>query len=206
MTTINFFCSLETDAGVTFLFPIQEIYLQKKNIQVIGAGFYVLNERGKLLFYGEQKAFRIREDFRIYSDEQKTREALIIKTPQILDISATYNVQDAHTKEFVGAVKRKGIKSIFKDEWVFLSREGQEIGKLTEESIIGAILSRFINLIPQKYVILTSTGKEVARIAQHFNPFVLKYTMEIKEFPPSIDIRLLIAMGVLLAGIERRQT
>jgi len=187
-------------------FQYRKYIFRRKIFKLLGAGFYVLNERGKLLFYGEQKAFRIREDFRIYSDEQKTREALIIKTPQILDISATYNVQDAHTKEFVGAVKRKGIKSIFKDEWVFLSREGQEIGKLTEESIIGAILSRFINLIPQKYVILTSTGKEVARIAQHFNPFVLKYTMEIKEFPPSIDIRLLIAMGVLLAGIERRQT
>ena len=93
-------------------------------------------------------------------------------------------MQDAYTKEFVGAVKRKGIKSIFRDEWVFLSKDGQEIGKLIEESIIGAILSRFINLIPQKYVILTSTGKEVARIIQHFNPFVLKYTMEIKKSLP----------------------
>jgi len=192
-------------------FQYRKYIFRRKVFKLLGEAFYILNEEGKVLFYGEQKAFKLKEDFRIYSDKQKTKEVLIIKTPQILDISATYNVQDALTKEFVGAIKRKGLKSVFKDEWIFLSKEGQEIGKLTEESIIGAFLSRigaelmYFNLIPQKYVILTSTGKEVARIVQHFNPFVLKYTMEIKEIPPSIDVRLLIAMGILLAGIEKRQ-
>ncbi|MBE9541384.1 MAG: hypothetical protein IMF01_03625, partial [Proteobacteria bacterium] len=117
---------------------------------------------------------------------------------------ATYNVQDVTTGEAVGALRRKGLKSIVKDEWVILSKEGQEIGILTETSLIAALLSRFINLIPQTYVILAN-NREVAEIKQHFNPFVLKYTMTIADGIPSIDPRLLIAAGILLAGIERRQ-
>ena len=48
-------------------------------------------------------------------------------------------------------------------------------------------------------------GGEVAQIRQHFNPFVLKYSITIIEPVPSIDRKLLIWSGILLAGIERRQ-
>ena len=178
---------------------------RRKVFKLFGGAFHVYDKIGNLLFYSKQKAFKLREDFRVYSDESQVEELLTIKTPQILDFGATYNVQDATTGEAIGAIRRKGLKSIVKDKWIFLSNEGQEIGRLTESSIIGALLSRYINLIPQKYVITSADGREVAEIKQHFNPFVLKYSMTIAEPSPSIDRRLLISSGILLAGIERRQ-
>jgi len=195
-------------AAVKKLHPVfqQSHYLfRRKVFKLFGGAFHVYDENGNLLFYSKQKAFKLREDFRVYSDERGMEELLIIKTPQILDIGATYNVQDATTGEAIGAIRRKGLKSIIKDEWIFLSNEGREIGRLTESSISGALLSRFINLIPQTYVIVSADGREVAEIKQHFNPFVLKYNMTIVEPRPSIDRRLLISSGILLAGIERRQ-
>ena len=183
----------------------QNYYLfRRKVFTLVGAAFHAYDESGNLLLYSKQKAFKLREDFRIYSDESQTEELLTIKTPQIFDVSATYNVRDATRGEAIGAIKRKGIKAIFKDEWIFFSSEGQETAKLTEESIAGALLSRFINLIPQTYVVVSSDGRKLAQIKQHFNPFVLKYSMTI-EPEPSIDRRLLIAAGILLAAIERRQ-
>ncbi len=134
------------------------------------------DESGNLLFYSKQKAFKLKEDFRVYSDERQVEELLTIRTSQILDFGATYNVQYATTGEAIGAIRRKGMKSIIKDKWIFLSNESQEIGRLTESSIAGAFLSRFINLIPQKYVIVSADNREVAEIKQHFNPFVLKYS------------------------------
>ena len=178
---------------------------RKKVFKLFGGGFHVYDENGILLLYSKQKAFKLKEDFRIYSDERETDEILTINTPQILDISATYNVHDATTNEPVGAIKRKGIKSLFKDEWVFLSNEGTEIGKLTESGILGALLSRFINLIPQTYLITSVDGREVAEIKQHFNPFILKYSMTILDTQDLIDRRLLISSGILLAAIEGRQ-
>ena len=195
-------------AAVKKLHPTfqQSHYLfRRKVFKLFGGAFHVYDENGNLLFYSKQKAFKLREDFRVYSDEHLMEELLTIKTPQILDIGATYNVQDATTGEAIGAIRRKGLKSIIKDEWIFLSKEGREIGRLTESSIKGALLSRFIDLIPQTYVIVSADGREVAEIKQHFNPFVLKYSMTIVEPRPSIDRRLLISSGILLAGIERRQ-
>lgn len=184
-------------------FRHRQYMFRRKVFKLFGGAFHVYDENGDVCFYSKQKAFKLKEDFRVYSDESQTQELLTIKTPQILDIGATYNVQDVTTGEDVGALRRKGLKSIIKDEWVIISNEGQEIGILKETSLATALLSRFINLIPQTYTILAH-DREVAAIKQHFNPFVLKYTMTIMD-TMSIDPRLLVAAGILLAGIERRQ-
>ncbi len=178
---------------------------RRKVFKLFGGAFHVYDKTGRVVFYSKQKAFKLKEDFRIYSDESQTKELLTIKTPHIIDFGATYYVQDTTTSENVGAIKRKGLKSILKDEWVFLSSSSQEIGKLAENSMIMALLSRYFNLIPQKYTITSASGRKVAEIVQHFNPFISKYSMSITDPEHSIDRRLLIAVGVLLAGIERRQ-
>ncbi len=178
---------------------------RRKVFKFFGGAFHVYDKTGRVVFYSKQKAFRLREDFRIYSDESQSRELLTIKTPHIIDFSATYYVQDTTTGEKVGGIKRKGLKSILKDEWIFLSSDGQEIGMLAENSMIMALLSRYLNLIPQKYTITSVSGRKVAEIIQHFNPFISKYSMNISDPEYLIDRRLLIAAGVLLAGIERRQ-
>jgi len=178
---------------------------RRKFFKVFGAAFHAYDLQGRLLFYSKQKAFRLREDIRIYSDEMQRQELLIIKTPQILDLAATYNIQDPATGEFVGSVRRKFLKSIVCDEWQLLSNKGNQIGTLTELNLAAALISRFVNLVPQRYIITDAAGRRVARIAQHFNPIVLKYTMTIEEPQPIIDRRLLIASGILLAAIERRQ-
>jgi len=198
-------CEMTTAQEIHPAFRHDQYLFRKKVLKLFGGAFHVYDKNGGLIFYSKQKAFKLREDFRVYSDERQAEELLTIKTPQILDLGATYNVQDPTAGEAIGAIRRKALKSIVKDEWVFLSTEGQEIGKLTETSIVGALLSRFINLIPQTYVITSADGRSLAEIRQHFNPFVLKYTMTINEPQPSIDRRLLVSAGIMLAGIEGRQ-
>lgn len=65
-----------------------------------------MNARPLGELHSKQRTFRLREDFSVYSDEQETQEPLIIKFPQILDIGATYNVQDSTTSEKVGASEK----------------------------------------------------------------------------------------------------
>jgi len=178
---------------------------RKKVFKIFGGAFHAYDENGMLLLYSKQKAFKLKEDFRVYADERQVDELLTIKTPQILDIGATYNIEDATTGRPVGAIRRRALKSIFKDEWIYLSNDGSEIGKLSETSVLGAMLSRFVNLIPQNYVITSAEGRQVAAIKQHFNPFVLKYSMSLFDSADSIDRRLIIASGILLAAIEGRQ-
>ena len=195
---------MNTTAGLGREFQLDYYLFRRKVFKFFGGAFHVYDDQGNLAFYSKQKALKLKEDFRIYSDERQVEELLTIKTPQILDLGATYYVEDPAAGEPVGALRRKALKSMLRDEWVFLSRDSEEIGKLTEESLAGALVSRFINLIPQKYVVLAD-GRRVAEIKQHFNPFVLKYSMRILDPEPPIDRRLLLAAGILLTAIEGRQ-
>jgi len=177
---------------------------RRKVFRIFGGFFQIFDEYGQQIMHSEQASFKIREDFSVYASD--TNQPLLrIKTPQMLDLGSTYYVTDSQTMESVGALRRKFLKSMFKDEWTILDASGQEIGKLTEKSILGALLSRFMNLIPQTYSIQTGEEFPLAIIKQHFNPFVLKYTMTMIEPKPEIDRRLMIAAGILIAAIERRQ-
>jgi uncharacterized protein YxjI len=50
----------------------QNYYLfRRKVFKIFGGAFHIYDERGNLLFYSKQKAFRIREDFRVFSDENQ---------------------------------------------------------------------------------------------------------------------------------------
>ncbi|MFQ5846201.1 MAG: hypothetical protein ACE5IQ_00850 [Candidatus Methylomirabilales bacterium] len=187
------------------VFQHRKYLFRRQVFKLFGGAFHVYDGNGRLVLYSAQKPFKLREDFRVYADEGQTQELLTITTPQILDIGATYAVRDATTGEAVGAIRRKALKSIVMDEWVFLSPEGREVGTLTETSVVGALLTRFINVIPQNYVITSADRRKVAEVTQHFNPFVLKYSMTVLAPEPPIDRRLLIAAGILLAGIEGRQ-
>jgi uncharacterized protein YxjI len=193
--------------GLNAAFMLDQYMFRKKVFKLFGGAFHVYDKNDNVVLYSKQKAFKLKEDFRIYSDESMSTELITIKTPAILDISATYFVTDATTGQSVGALKRKGLKSIFKDEWsIFTTADpNEEAGRVTESSVFGAILSRIIKLIPQSYVIQTAGGETIAMISQHFNPFVSKYTLNIPTETPAIDRRLLIAAGILLVGIEGRQ-
>lgn len=178
---------------------------RRKVFKLFGGAFHVYDEFDQVVLYSEQKAFRLKEDFSLYSDETRAEELLTIKTPQILDVGATYYVDAPHSGERVGALRRKWLSSLARDTWKFLDPNEQEIGTLTESSTGRAILCRLIKPVPQRYFIRTEDGQHVAEVKQHFNPLVLKYTMTIEEREPPIDRRLLVASGVLLAAIERRQ-
>ena len=192
-----------------------EYVFRKKVLKLFGGSFKVFDGNENLVLYSKQKAFKLKEDFRVYSDENKTTELLALKTNQIIDMDAKYNVQDSITDELVGSIGRQMMKSMLKDEWIFFSKDNQKIGKFTESSTTGAIIRRVVDFIPfinifsglflRSYIIVDSDNIKIAEIKQKLTLFVLKYKMNIIEQNPSIDRRLLISMGILLAGIEGTQ-
>jgi len=179
---------------------------RKQFLKLAGGAFRVFDTAGRLLLFSEQKAFKLREDLRVYSDETKRNEVLSIKTQKVLDISATYDVVDTVKGEKAGALKRKGMKSIIRDEWEIYDRQGVLIGKLEEDSQALALLRRFLtNLIPQTYNFFVQ-GQKVGEFRQAFNPFTYRATMDLSaDRGKLLDRRLALAAGILLLAIEGRQ-
>ena len=192
---------------VSSRFEYPTYLLRRKVFKLFGGAFHIFNPQGELTFFANMKAFKLREDIRLYTGEDMQQEILLIKARQIIDISAVYDVFDPVTNLKLGALKRKGLKSIIRDEWLLLDVNDREVGMIQEDSTAMALVRRFLtNLIPQKYH-MTMNGTPVATMKQNFNPFVLKITLDFSpDFNRMLDRRLGIAAAILLCSIEGRQS
>ncbi|MBP6179690.1 MAG: hypothetical protein KA473_10425 [Anaerolineales bacterium] len=181
-------------------------YLLKRQVFALTGKFRFYAPNGQMVLFSEQKMFKLREDIRVYSDESKTQEVLMIKARQIIDFSAAYDVVDSATGQRVGALRRKGLASILRDEWEILDAGDNMLGILFEDSMGMALLRRFLsNLIPQNYDI-TIGANRVADLKQNFNPFTYELGLDFSmDTNHSLDRRMGIAAGILLAAVEGRQ-
>ncbi len=181
-------------------------FSKKKFMKLAGNEIKIFNEdKSQLMFYVKQKAFKLKEDITVYSDESKQDEIIKIKARSIVDFSAAYDVTDAKTGDKLGVLRRKGFKSIIRDEWELLDVNDQTIGKVIEDSGAMALLRRFISLIPQTYYISVGEDK-VGTLKQTFNPFIAQFRVDFSEDTKKIlDRETGIAITVLLQVIEGRQ-
>ncbi len=180
--------------------------LKRQFFKLLGQNFRIFDPQGSLVLFSHQKAFKLREDIRIYGDEAKTQELLSIQARQIIDWSAAYDVVDATTREKVGAFKRKGWSSLIRDKWIVMDAQDREIGMIEEDKVALALIRRFLTaLIPQNYD-LTMNGRKAVDLKQRFNPFVYHLDIDFGMSEPLIDRRMGIAAGVLLAAIEGRES
>jgi uncharacterized protein YxjI len=182
-------------------------YLLKRQVFALTGKLRFFNPQGDLVLFVEQKMFRLREDLRIYSDETRSQELLLIKAQQIVDWAAAYDVLDSSSGQKIGTLRRKGWKSMLRDEWEILDPNGQLIGKLFEDSMGRALLRRLIlgSLLPQDYD-LTIGDVRAADLRQKFSLFGYKMMLDFRMDTGGIlDHRLGIAAATLLAIIEGKQ-
>lgn len=182
-------------------------YLLRRQAIALTGKFRFYDPAGRLVMFSEQKMFRLREDIRVYGDEGKSQEVLSIKARQILDFSAAYDVLDTEMNQKVGVLRRRGLRSILRDEWEVLDANDRQIGKLFEDSVPMALLRRFLlgSWLPQNYDI-TVGDTRVADLKQRFNPFRYELDLDFRmDTTNHLDRRLGIAAAILLAAVEGKQ-
>ena len=125
-----------------------------RNLKFLGNAFHIYAPDGSLTCYSKLKAFKLKEDIRVYADEAMDRELLVIKARSVIDFGATYDVEDAGSGEKLGAFRRKGLKSLLQDEWAILNLEDEEVGTIKEDSLMLALVRRLLsNLVPQHFTV-----------------------------------------------------
>lgn len=175
----------------------------------LGGKFRGFDDRGVQVFFVRQKAFKLKEDIRVFADETETSAILSIQARSIIDFSAAYDIVDSSTGVSVGAMKRKGWKSILKDEWIFMDPAGLDIGRIKEDNMALAFIRRFGPwvgwLIPQSFY-ADVNGERVCTYKQGFNPFARKLTIRFEPGSAAVlDRRLGLGAAILLSAIESRQ-
>jgi uncharacterized protein YxjI len=189
-------------------FQPNEFTIRQKVFKLLGNAFHVYGPSGEVLLYSKQKAFKLKEDIRLYSGEDMQQEILSIRTTKVIDFSAAYDVVETATGVKLGSFRRKGWSSIVRDSWQILSPSGAQVGEILEDSagmaIVRRILDEWGSLIFPQCFHATIGGQPVCTYQQNRNPFVRKLTVSFTPGTP-FDHRLGIAAGILLAAIEGRQ-
>ena len=208
--------------------------IRTKILKIFGAAYHIYDPQQNVIAFSKMKAFKLKEDIRLYRSEDMAEELLVIKARTVIDFGATYDVVDPTVRpggtemstgkldyapavdvgQRVGSLRRKGMKSILRDEWEILDPAERVIGTIREDSTALALVRRFIEvaslLLPQKYHAEIG-GFEVATYRQNLNPLVRKLMVEFAPAGPAsaaapFDRRLGLAAGLLLLAIEGKQS
>jgi hypothetical protein len=191
------------------VFQHQQYMVRRKVFKIFGGAFHVYDAAEQLIGYSKQKAFKLKEDIRVFTGEDMSAELLVIQARSVIDFGASYDVYDPTAGYKCGALRRKGLKSIVRDEWVILDPADREIGLIQEDSTFKALVRRFVEaaslFMPQSYTV-TVGGQHVATLGQNFNPFVYKLNCDLSpDTQRLLDPRLALAAAILLAAVEGKQ-
>lgn len=96
-----------------------EIKLTDKNSNVIG--------------FIKQKMLKLKEHIEIFSDETKSTKLYDIRTNQILDWGANYQITNSDGA-LLGSVRRKGWKSLWKSTYLIYSADNHHLYTIKEEN------------------------------------------------------------------------
>jgi uncharacterized protein YxjI len=162
--------------------------------------FRVYTADGQLIMFVKHPMLKLREEFQVYADEAKTRPLLLVKSKQAIAINFSYEVLDTQTGQVLGAVQKKGLKSIIRDKFIVLDPAGNEIGYAEEQG--ASLLRRFIPLLTSKHAIFVG-GQQVAYIKQRFRFFNKEFDVEMQ--PSQLDPRFVLAIALLALIAEARR-
>jgi uncharacterized protein YxjI len=158
----------------------------------------IYNPNGEVILYAEQEMVGVCADFRLFGDEQKTNELLIIKPRYSDQFAEIYDILDAPGGQILGSWGRRGVKSVAGDEWALLDADGETLASCAEAQTNAAMLRRLLlgNLIPKEYR-LQMGETYAASLKQRFN--LLRYETDLDIAPNPLDRRLILSLAALLA-------
>jgi len=178
----------------------------------LGSKITVTDATERVIFFVERKAFKFKEDIRIYNDINKTEEIFAIKAQSWIDWSSIYDFKTPDGIN-IGSVKRRGMKSFWKATYEIMQADKQIDYILKEENPFAKIMDNIMGEIPivniftglmfnPKYVVLNSDQQIVMRLTKKRSItegiFLLD---EIQKFARTPEEEMRVLLGVFTAMI-----
>jgi uncharacterized protein YxjI len=179
----------------------------------IGAHIQVHDADGRLVLYVKQKAFRLREDITIFADEAQTQELYRIRTKQIIDFGASYEISAANGHP-LGAIRQRGMRSLWKATYDVVDPSGEPLGVIHEEDAWVKVLDGLIGGIPfvgwvmqqwinPAYAIDGADGTTCLRLRKRPSLIERRFLLEQEApLPPRLE-QLALPSAVLVVLLER---
>jgi uncharacterized protein YxjI len=173
----------------------------------------VVDASGRLVSYVKQRAFRLKEDVTIFSDEAQTHPLYHIKANKIIDIGATYAITTADGRP-LGAVRQRGMRTLWKATYDILDEAGNAVGLVHEQDPWVKILDGLIGEIPfvgfviqqwinPTYLIDGADGTTCLRLRKRPSLIERRFTLEQDAPLPSRLDQLALPAVLMVVLLER---
>lgn len=180
----------------------------------IASQIYIRDANGSLLGYVKQKLFKLKEDINIFADESQTQIRFNIKADRVIDFSARYNFTDGSGRQ-IGAIKRQGMRSIWKANYDIFDASGNQSLNIKEENGWVKVVDSLVGEIPivgmftgymfhPTYIVSRNNGTAVARLAKQAafleGKFQLSPLVQMDNNEESLVLLGVLAMTLLERG------
>jgi len=116
-------------------------------IATIGTRVQVVDTAGRQVAYLRKKKFKLREDVRVYEDENQSRLRFRLKADRVVDFGASYAVSGPDGRP-LGAVRQRGVRSLWKSTCEVSVPSGKVIGMIHEENPFVKVLDSLAEALP----------------------------------------------------------
>jgi uncharacterized protein YxjI len=183
-------------------------------IMALAPQIRVTDSSGNLILYVKQKMLKLKEHVNVFSDEAKQDKLCEIRTNKVIDFSACYRFTGVNGNDF-GAVRRKGMRSLWKANYEIL--DGEEVTfNLNEESAFVRVMDGVLGGIPiiggftgyffhPSYLVTRPDGTPIIRVKKQPALWEGIFTIEkLGELNEEEEIRCVIAL-LMMSLLERRR-
>lgn len=194
----------------------RQLELRRKFWKFFGAQINILDPAtNQPIGFIKMKAFKLKDDIRIYSDPSMQQEVLRINARKVMQMSREFDVVDSQTNTWLIGLRRRGLKSAFvRDHWDLTDSQGNQYGYVQETSSSLAILRRWLSFfsdiaglifafVPETFdVVYAPAGAQpqlAAKITHRKNPIIVKMNLDTTQAQVMLDMRINLAVASLLS-------
>jgi uncharacterized protein YxjI len=167
----------------------------------------VSDAAGQVVMYVKEK-LALKTAVRVFADEAQQRQVYAIAADKMMGLTITYHITTAEGGP-VGALKRLGMKSIWKANYPILDAAGAEAGNIHEENPWIKVLDGLLGEIPGvgMYInpayLVDLRGQTVLRIKKQPSIMEGKFLVEKKADLSEADEKLLLPAIIMFIMLER---
>lgn len=174
---------------------------------------YVRDASGNLQMYVKQKLLKLKESVTVFADEQQTRPIYTINADRVIDWSAKYTIAESGTGAVLGAIKRKGMKSLWKASYE-IERDGATVMTVTEANPWVKVADRLLGEIPglglfagyflhPAYLVARADGTQLMKLTKQPAFMEGRFKLETQSEVSEADERLVVLSLLMMMLLER---
>jgi hypothetical protein len=181
-------------------------------IATIGTRVRVVDAAGRQVAYVGKKKFKLKEDVRVYEDEDQRDLLFRIKADRVVDFGANYAIS-APDGLPLGAVRQQGVRSLWKSSYSISDTRYEEVGLIHEENPWIKVLDSLAESIPfadalgglffNPAYLVELRGRTVLRMSKERSVFESRFRVEKLDDFSEEDEALLLASLIMTLLLER---